>query len=127
MRGHPHIHAAEFLGENGPDLYKIFQNNGQDLEEIRDEMEKMHKVFNRFVSRMNYLSQYLNTKPSENPTDNDNNMEDVEEKPWYQQIFARKAEKPPKAIDEKDKRFSEMTILQLMNTVKEKYENNDES
>ena len=57
QRGHPHIHAAEFLGKNGHDLYKIFKNEGKDLEEIREEIDKMHMVFNRFVTRMNYLSQ----------------------------------------------------------------------
>ena len=39
----------------------------------------MHKVFNRFVSRMNYLSQYI-TSPIEKK-DNDE-MNDANDKPW---------------------------------------------
>ena len=56
-RGHPHIHAAEFLGKHGHDLYKIFKNDGTNLDDVKGEIEKMHKCFNRFVTRMNYLSQ----------------------------------------------------------------------
>ena len=40
-RGHPHIHAAKFLGKHGHDLYKIFKNDGTNLDDIKDEIEKM--------------------------------------------------------------------------------------
>lgn len=38
----------------------------------------MHKCFNRFVTRMNYLSQYLIT----NPSTDDEEMKDSENIPW---------------------------------------------
>ena len=120
-RGHPHIHAAEFLGKNGHDLYKIFKNDGKDLDDVKEEIDKMHKVFNRFVTRMNYLSQYLISKP----TDEDDDHE-METKPWYKQFFVKKGEKLPKVSDtSKNNPYKKMSILQLMNIVREKYDAND--
>ena len=52
MRGHPHIHEADWIPE-GHDIYKIFQNTGDNVENIRDELDKLHKLYNRYISRMN--------------------------------------------------------------------------
>lgn len=52
MRGHPHIHEADWVPE-GHDIYKIFQNNGDNIENIRGELDKLHKLYNRYITRMN--------------------------------------------------------------------------
>ena len=43
MRGNPHIHEADWVPE-GHDIYKIFQNNGDNIENIRGELDKLHKL-----------------------------------------------------------------------------------
>jgi len=55
MRGHPHIHEADWV-PNGHDIWKLFKNDGRNVEDIRDELDKLHKLYNRFISRMNYLT-----------------------------------------------------------------------
>jgi hypothetical protein len=50
-RGAPHHHSIEFV-PNGHDIYKIYKNEGN-IDEIEEELEKMHKLSNRFVTRMN--------------------------------------------------------------------------
>ena len=55
MRGHPHIHEADWV-PNGHDIWKLFKNDGRNVEDIREELDKLHKLYNRFISRMNYLT-----------------------------------------------------------------------
>ena len=43
MRGHPHVHEADWIPD-GHDIYKIFQNDGRNIEEIRGELDKLHKL-----------------------------------------------------------------------------------
>ena len=42
-RGHPHLHEADWI-PNGHDIYEIFKNDGKNVEEIREELDKLHKL-----------------------------------------------------------------------------------
>ena len=46
QRGQVHLHEIDFL-PNGHDLFKIFDEKFQDYDKIKEELDKIHDIYNR--------------------------------------------------------------------------------
>ena len=128
MRGHPHIHEADWV-PNGHDIWKLFKNDGRNVEDIRDELDKLHKLYNRFISRMNYLTLQMDQESNDDNQMNHDNpdspIEDNLPKEWYKRVFLEKNQTLPKCEDKDDKRYENFTILQLLKVAKSLFDSNN--
>ena len=52
QRGYVHLHEVDFI-PNGHDLFKMYDETLQNINEMKGEIDKIHDVYNRFVSTMN--------------------------------------------------------------------------
>ena len=73
---------------------------------------------------MNYLPYFTeNNDDPVNEEDHDDNM--GVKKKWYEKVFIDKGQKLPKASKNEDKTYKDYTILQLLQVVKDRFDNND--
>lgn len=52
QRGYVHLHEIDFIPE-GHDLFKMYDEKLNDVDKIQKEIDKIHNVYNRYVSTMN--------------------------------------------------------------------------
>ena len=113
LRGYVHLHEICWV-PNGHDLWKIFGENSENTDKINREIDKIHNLYNRYVSSMNYTTKQRD-KVKIDKEDIECDQEKNESVPWFKKYFVKKNYFIESLL--KDDKYYHYGILELLDKV----------